>query len=349
MFETIRFAKTFEALHVNASSGTYLLLVAEKTPFSLEVLPSHLRFFGAIFPRVIFGTQSFDEGIVIAKLSEQSTPTLITHMLDWESLSIDAQSRTVFGIVDGFSSLIECFLENIYTRLPEATKMIGAGAGKLSLAQEPIIFDNYGIYANSALIIQSPSPISLGIKHGWEPLVAPLIATQCQEHLLEKINFQDAYTFYKEAVESDTPMRFTTDNFFDIAKSYPIGIVRYNKDFIVRDLIGTDEKALRLIGDMDSNSVIAILKGEPEKLVLAAQEASSISYEHAPFEPSSTLLIDCISRFLFLETFTKELEAVASSRAKEIPLWGVLSMGEIANANEEGIEFYNKTCVVGTL
>ena len=60
--------------------------------------------------------------------------------------------------------------------------------------------------------------------------------------------------------------------------------------------------------------------------------------------------IDCISRYLFLdERFKEELEAISSAYAPNTILWGVLSLGEIANANEEGIEFYNKTCVVGTL
>lgn len=192
--------------------------------------------------------------------------------------------------------------------------------------------------------------MGLGVKHGWEAIVSPLMATQCSSHLLEKINFRDAYSLYKEAVEADTPLRFNTDNFFDIAKGYPIGIVRYNKDFIVRDPIFTNGQSLTLVGSIDNNSVIAILKGDPLKLIDAAQEAASIAATHTAPTASSVFLVDCISRYLYLENaFSKELEAICKHVDTSKSMWGVLSLGEIANASDESIEFYNKTCVVSAL
>lgn len=59
------------------------------------------------------------------------------------------------------------------------------------------------------------------------------------------------------------------------------------------------------------------------------------------------LLIDCISRALFLEDeFDREIEAVYQ---ENVPLIGALSMGEIANNGKDYLELYNKTCVVGIL
>ncbi len=77
---------------------------------------------------------------------------------------------------------------------------------------------------------------------------------------------------------------------------------------------------------------------------------ASIASSHAHDGTSSAFLIDCLSRYLFLEErFVEELRAVQNAYTPSTTLWGVLSLGEIANANEEGIELYNKTCVVGTL
>lgn len=166
---------------------------------------------------------------------------------------------------------------------------------------------------------------------------------------MEKINFKDAFGVYKEAVERDSAQIFNEHNFYDLAKGYPLGIIRYNKDFIVRNPIRTDGKSLSLVGNIDQNSIIAILRGKNEKLIFAAKKAAILSNNHAPKNLHSVLLIDCISRFLFLEKdFSLELEAIASAYPPHTILWGMLTLGEIANANQEGIEFYNKTCVVGS-
>lgn len=350
MFQSIHFTQTPQSLSTDLTQGTYLLLIGEKTLITPDLLPSNVTIYGAIFPRIVFGNSSFDEGILIAHLCEETTVTLIETMSDLSHLHINEKTCSVLALIDGLSEHIEVFLEDFFALIPERSKIIGGGAGKLTLMQEPILFDNHTFYKNSALILQHSNKMGLGVKHGWEPVVMPLMATQCSSHKLERINFQAAYPFYKSAVEADTHLRFDGSNFFDIAKNYPIGIMRYNKDFIVRDPIYTDGESLTLVGSIDSNSVIAILKGKDAKLIQAAHEAASISASQREEECSSVFLIDCISRYLFLEErFKEELEAISSAYTPTTVLWGVLSLGEIANANEEGIEFYNKTCVVGTL
>jgi len=326
------------------------LLVGEKTTFCLEMLPKNCSYCGAIFPRIVFEAQSFDEGILVARLDDATRWNIAQHMCDLDSITIKEESNAVLALIDGLSYDVECFLESIFELLPEKTKIVGAGAGKLTLVQEPVIFDTHTFYENAALLLQSPKPMSLGVKHGWEAIVSPLMATKTHGHCLEKINFQDAFEVYKHSVEIDSSKRFDETNFFSIAKSYPLGIVRYNKDFIVRDPIFTDGKSLTLVGNIDNNSVIALLKGDKAKLIVAAKEASCVASKGASEDAHSVFLIDCISRFLYLEdSFLDELNAIRTTQHHSLPLWGVLSLGEIANANDEGIEFYNKTCVICTL
>ena len=84
MFMHIAYAKSFEEACVQLQQGTYLLLVAEKTPLSLEHVPSHANICGAIFPRLIYGEKSFDEGVLYAKLHESTTFSIapLMHTLD---------------------------------------------------------------------------------------------------------------------------------------------------------------------------------------------------------------------------------------------------------------------------
>lgn len=350
MFDEVSFFDTLESLHVKVNSGTYLLLVGEKSNLTYLSSLCSLRIVGAIFPRVIFGTQSFEDGILALKLNDKASVHVIREMDKVGVLHVDEDIHSVFAIVDGLSSKLDDFLENIFFVLPEQTYIIGGGAGKMSLKQEPVIFDNHGFYQDSALVIQSNKTMSMGVGHGWESLFGPFMATECKGHLLEKINFQEAFHVYKNTVENNTSQRFNETNFFDIAKSYPIGILRYGRDFIVRNPIYTDGKSLSLIGNIDTNSIISILKGDNTALIQAAKKAALSAKEYALPNSGNIIVVDCISRLLFLEDdFKKELEAIKSVFSSEMVMWGVMSLGEIANANQEGIEFYNKTCVIGTL
>jgi len=97
------------------------------------------------------------------------------------------------------------------------------------------------------------------------------------------------------------------------------------------------------------------LKGDANKLIESAEIAveSTIDLQNDSERLRHTLVVDCISRTLFLEdTFSKELEVVnhrvKSTRAEVTPQ-GILSLGEISSYGEGTLEFFNKTIVIGTL
>lgn len=349
MFERISFIQRIEDLDVKLQKGSYLLLIAEDTPF-LEI-PKYegVHVCGAIFPRVIFKGKTYTNGIIVARLRETSSLQIV-EMDTPNTLKPKADTNSVLVIVDGFSSQIDDFLEEFYSYLPEKTKLIGGGAGKTCLVQEPILFDAHRFYMNAAIIVTSTCTIGVGVKHGWKPLVGPFIATTCNGNILEKINFKNAFSVYKEAIEKDSDMRFESTPFFKISQRYPLGIVRYNKDFIVREPVATDGNNIVLVGKLDCNSVLSVLKAEKENLLEAAKEAAELSYADKKDETiQSVFMVDCVSRYSLLDkAFKEEIRAVTNVYAEKTVVWGVISLGEIANANQEGIEFYNNTCVVGT-
>ncbi|AFL68252.1 FIST signal transduction protein [Sulfurospirillum barnesii] len=348
MFEKVSFYASVDDLHVNIQTGFYLLLIAENTPIPDSFFTENTRFIGGFFPSVLFGKEHYNEGIIAAKLSDLTR----VYSVCMEHLSIipfPAQSHSIFTLANSDSSHMEPFLETLYSFLPEHAKLIG-GAGKNIFSYEKSCHKE-ACWGECALVLASTQKIGLGVKHGWEPLVSPFIANSCKGRMVEKINFKDAFSVYKDAIEKYSSLRFHTMDFEEIAQKYPLGIVRYKKDFIVRAPIQTDGSSLSLAGSLDENSVIAILQGTKTKLIEAAKEASQNALNN--FEnnaPSSVLLISCHARFLFLgDDFNQELETILSLYPPAMPLWGALSLGELANDNQEGIAFYNNTCVIGVL
>ena len=352
MFISMTYHETQESLISSLDKEKkYLLLVAEQSNFSYELLPKDFIFYGGIFPYVIYEGKHNKSGMVLVEIYEDVYVTCIPKM---QYASLDNvckdDAKSIFVILDGLSSFIVEFLENLFEITPIESKMIGGGAGKLTLQQEPVVFTNVHFLQDAALIFSSNKEMGVGVNHGWQILHGPLIATKTDKNILQELNYENAFDIYKEIVEKDSGKKLTKENFFDIAKSYPLGITIYNSEVVVRDPIMTDEKELVLVGEMDANSVVNVLKGKKENLIKAAGIASITANKHSIDESKSSLVVDCVSRLLFLEEdFTKELFEIKKHTKPYLKQWGMLSLGEIANANERNIEFYNKTCVVGVL
>ena len=119
---------------------------------------------------------------------------------------------------------------------------------------------------------------------------------------------------------------------------------------IVRDpvTLGTHGELI-CVGEVPEESYVDILSGNAASLIDAAGSALRLSRDAFPVQAArrTTLLIDCISRVLFLEDeFQQELKAAFE---EETPLFGALTLGEIANSGKDYLEFYNKTAVIAAL
>jgi hypothetical protein len=341
MFSNINIHHSLEEC-IDIIKDNTIILVAEGIEFDYELIAkSNKSIYGAIFPEVIYKDKHYIDAIVSFEV--ENLKTISIEPLVEQNSTAYKDAMTIFTIVDGLSANISIFLEDLFNTISDDTVIIGGGAGKLTLKQEPILFDNSNIYKDAALVIASDAHINLGVNHGWQILSESLTATDSDKNILKQINFRDALDVYKEIVEEDAGVKLKDDNFFDIAKCYPLGISKIDNEILVRDPIATDGKSLILVGQMDKNSVINILKGDKNNLIksagLATKEAESSS--------NTALVVDCISRVLFLgDDFAQELKEISDNSQGSL-IFGVLSLGEIANKNQDYIEFYNKTCVVG--
>lgn len=338
----------------NCTSKKFLL-IAEYTNFELEYLEKYQgEIVGAIVPFIVYNEEYFNKGVISCDLHEDNNFFLIEDLSNFSiEQSFFKQSKSLVVFVDGLSSYITEFLDNLFQNTPENSQIIGGGAGKMTFEREPVIFTKHKILKDAAIIIALNKKLSLGIQNGWEYLEGPFLTTSSQNNILKTLNFKNAFEVYKEVVEKDSGMKFSDDNFFDIAKSYPLGIVKYDKEIIVRDPILVDENNnLVLVGDIPLNSTINILKGKEENLIKSSQIAikNAMNNLECGDQDYNVILFDCISRSISLgDKFVNELVEIKKSIKPTKNLFGALTLGEIANNGNEYITFYNKTCVIGVL
>jgi len=322
------------------------------TEIVASIKETGINFFGGIFPGLIYGKTQSETGIILVKLDVLSPPVMVSTQgtADFSSLTFPSfkRRRTMLTLVDGLTTGIGEFLENINNLLGDHFSFIGGGAGTLTLQQQPCLFNAEGVFQDVAICCFLNDRIRLGVRHGWERLVGPFVVTASEGNTIRQLNWQDAFEVYREAVDQDSGQTITADNFFSIAKGYPFGMIREQEEDIVRDPISVGENgALICVGEVPTNSALFILKGKDENLIQAAQQAYEESQSGLAGAKGPLLVVDCISRTLFLEDqFADELAVLNPG---DSPVVGMLSLGEISSYGKGALAFFNKTIVVGQL
>lgn len=343
---------------------TLFMMVAEKEEDNINSMIKALNnegytFFGGVFIGLLSDTNVYKEGVIVQKFKTCHKPIVINNLSNnnfklpvSEYVLNKQKDSTAIVLVDGLSSNISKFLSKLFNNFGDTVNYIGGGCGSISFKQKPCLFSNDGFVEDAAIVTIVNTQSILGAKHGWNKIGSHFIATKTEKNIVKEINWQNAFSVYKNVVEKDSEKEINKENFFEIAKSYPFGIGRKNEEYIVRDPIKvTDKGELICVGEMPENTEIVILNGNVKSLICAAKETVK-EWNSEDLNINYVLVFDCISRYIFLEdNFKDEISVVTEKIAKinpELLLEGVLSLGEISS-HKGYLNFFNKTIVVGLL
>lgn len=336
------------------SSGVLLLCVGEKsfdyTEIKKVIDSANVPVVGAFFPGLIAENKLRYTGFLVLHFTSEAEIYFLNAQEDISDAFADSkvQSGTGILLVDSLCSGNQSFLDSVFYELGHRMKFIGGGAGSLDLVQKPCVFDSNGIYENTALVLLLASEVAIGIKHGYDRLAGPFVATDTTANKVAELNWENAFTNYSNIVNQDNDVPITKEDFFSVAKGYPLGISRKGQEDIVRDPISVDNSGvLHCIDDVPENAALYILKGEPTKLIAAAEESCSEALYQVEGLPKHCLLIDCVSRVLYLgDDFGKEINKATDkihSIYPDMHVKGILSLGEISTFKDGRLELYNKT------
>ncbi|MGE3163894.1 MAG: FIST signal transduction protein [Planctomycetota bacterium] len=345
------------------ATQTAVIFIGERRAPDLQEVVSSLRatrrpFVGAMFPKLIHGNRVEDSGAIVFGLESSAPAYRVPFLGEFDAIrslpdSIGSTDKAVLVLLDGLSANIGRFIRKLYGHYGTSIQYLGGGAGSLTLEQKPCVFCAEGVFQDTALILPLVDRLGLGVSHGWSRVMGPVIATEVDNTIIKQINWRSAVDVYREVVEPVNQVSLTPDNFFQIAKGFPFGLEKNESEDVVRDPIALrPDGALVCVGEVPENGILHILTGAPETLVRAAGEAARESVRNLGCAPSHAVVIDCISRVLFLEDrFAEELEAVATELSRggcPAEPFGALTLGEVSSLGDGYLEFLNKTIVVGT-
>lgn len=353
---------------VAQGAASIVIFATHSKEWHCEQLPAKIEKYeipiiGGIFPEVLLNDKTYNEGFVVVGLKCRLDIATV-HQLSLGDEAIAAQllkqrellieAKTHITLVDGLASNIERLVECMYELMGLNVSAIGGGAGALDFIQRPCLFTKEGTLEDAAIIAAVQAPIHIGVSHGWEVMDGPYLVTGSEQNLLSTLNYTPAFQVYREKVELASGKNFDDHDFFSIAKTYPLGIEGLDGSLTVRDPLCLKGNRMVCVGEVPQNSTVYILKGTPQGLIKAADDAAYQAFSafrrHTPNTPYTGLIFDCISRKLFLEeAFPEELSQIKRTLGKNGTCVGALTLGEISNASNGIVSLLNKSTVVGLL
>lgn len=338
----------------NQHSSTYL-----KTFLSTCAVP----IFGGIFPGVFFEGQRQERGtlligfpfsVQIDVYANLSSSHFSIDQPSWQDGNKIDFAADLLVFADAMANATESFINALYEAIGGGCNVVGGGAGTLDFVQKPCLFTRAGLIEDAALVVRLPVPMRSAVDHGWEVLDGPYLVTEASGNQVNTINYVPAFHVYRDSIERITEFQFKQDNFFQVAKNFPLGIVGINDEVMVRDPIQLIENELVCVGCVPTNTMIYILHGRRKFIVEAAYlagEQSGLKLKDVTMNPLNLAIVfDCISRSLYLgDDFSDELLALNAGVGEGKKIIGILSIGEIANTDRGTISLLNKSIVVGQL
>jgi hypothetical protein len=355
-------------LALKSDAKSLLILACDDNGFTSQqitplIIHCLIPIFGGIYPKLIYKKELMQKGCiiigfeqatevsVIKQLSKLATDEQIEQTIEETQLNQDSlvHSDSFLMFYDGLINNIEPFIDCLFGYLDHHINIIGGGAGSLVFKQKPCVFTNQGLLADVIQLVNLKSKITTGATHGWEILQGPFLVSEAQNQTVKSLNYSPAFDTYKEAIENVSHYIFNYDNFFDIAKNFPLGIEDINNQLVVRDPILTHDGYIQCVGNIPVNSMVYLLKGDVDCLIASAKQAAVSATSRADDNDfSATMVFDCISRVLYMkDDFSQELDLIAEQCAEQA-LFGVLCLGEIANNKSGAIKLLNKSTVVGS-
>ncbi|MGC9455931.1 MAG: FIST signal transduction protein [Halothiobacillaceae bacterium] len=339
----------------------WMLWVAEG---SVECLPKFLdgcrnaglKVCGGVFPGVIDKHRVRREGLVAHPLPAGSTVTVADvrfGQVFWSKPLPPADHRpaTAMILVDCQASGITALLEQTFDHFGNRVGYIGAGSGYTDLARRPSIFTDQGLLEGAGLLIHIPRQLSTGVRHGWQRLDGPFVASDTRGNLIRELDWRPAAEVYREAVLRHAPELAGKPLFPHQVAAFPLVIAKEGEEDIVRDpVIQTRAGELQVLSDVPQHSLMFLAQADRARLIAASLESA----EAVATTRNGALgwVIECYSRTINLgPDIEHELGAVHAvlTRKAGVPVTGVLALGEISSDGRHPPEFYNKTFVSAVL
>lgn len=189
--------------------------------------------FGGFFPGIIADNQLLSHGailygftspvsvVVLQDLDAASIDQMEGHLVDALGLS-DTHRQTLFTFVDGLSPHVNQLVQGLFNEFGLEINYIGGGCGNRALLSAPCVITPQGLLTSAAVLALADCNSGIGVAHGWQSVTGAFKVTEADCNRILSLDWQPAFSLYRQQVALHAGTDLTSDNFLEMAKSYPL-------------------------------------------------------------------------------------------------------------------------------
>jgi len=312
---------------------------------------------GAVFPALVADARFHANGCLLLRLDVMPfadiyhplSPEIIQHMTDDVAAHLDRpRGGTLFMIFDAMVANIATILDEMYLKLADRVRYMGANAGSETFRPMPCLFDNDRQAQNGALVMLLPDHPGAVTEHCYQAPEGIISATSTEGNRIISIDWRPAFEVYQEFVEAEYNVKIDRTNFYQLAVHFPFGIMRANDDIIVRMPVALEEDgSVFCVGEVPANAVLTLLKAPAvDSLQTVDKIVQGLAELYGPLTGGDLLAFYCAGRRIHLgERAEGELLVIQHhTGAKQVA--GALSLGEIGHSLQWGYPAFHNGALV---
>lgn len=352
MFKSINLFQFHEISSIDFQPNTtYLLMLAQGCNTDLiPSTPASTDIYTITVPAVIWKTALYDNALICCELSSVSQIIFCRSEKDASPDTL-LNSHSIMMFVHWLDPKIYRYIDKLFSLTPEEVTIMGVGCGRTDGVDTPIITHNDIELSGGFLVIFSMQPSLVGAAHSSEFHSGYFIAQTEKSNRIMTINGEEAFSFYQKMVQKNFHEYVTPESIFDIGLKYPFGLGGINGEQALRVPVDVDNGAIVVAGPMETEVTLCLMHSTPQSLLNATTKAIHDAKLNTPdLFDKECFVIECMGRHSLLGVnFQEELTSIAQHMQGVTSMYGVLSLGEIANNAEKYIEYFNEACVIGVL
>lgn len=252
---------------------------------------------------------------------------------------------TLLLLVDGMTPDVASLLDRLYLTVGNRVRYAGSNVGSETFRPVPCLFDNTRLVQGAALALMLPRHPGAALAHHYGGTASLSVATSTRGNRIASIDGLPAFDAYRELIGQAYGVALTRENFYQHAVHFPLALHLAEGEPLVRFAVAVDDDgSLVCVGEVPEAALLSVVAAPPPGSPDTAQQvAAAVRAQH----PAAVLAFYCAGRLLHQGEAAAAMELAALRDAlAPAPLFGTLSLGEIASHEGQGYpRFHNATLV----
>jgi hypothetical protein len=237
-------------------------------------------------------------------------------------------------LTDSLLGDLQQFVQGVYRVAGPTVAIAGGAAGDEQRWVRSSLFHDGEILDKGALVlwITGDRPFEVAMRHGWEPVGAPLIVTRAAGTHIAELGGRPAADAYEAELGLAEPL--PGDGFWPVSMRHPFGLQQPDGSHVIRTArMKDDQGVLTIQGCVPQvGSVVQVMEGSGASLLSVVPTVAGEALAANP-DAGVLLAFSCAARAVILGPRAAEEAEGLQAAAGAVPVFGFYCCGEFARTS----------------